>query len=83
MSETPRSRSPKAHYSSTGGQKNERLWTPLQTGAKIRPDRAKGSASMAHRVGVDIGGTFTDFCILDDATGAMRTLKVLSTPDSR
>lgn len=36
---------------------------------------------MAYRVGVDIGGTFTDYAILDDATGELRTLKVLSTPD--
>jgi len=36
---------------------------------------------MAYRVGVDIGGTFADFCALDEATGAVRTLKVLSTPD--
>jgi N-methylhydantoinase A len=35
---------------------------------------------MAYRVGVDIGGTFADFCVLDDATGALSTLKVLSTP---
>ena len=36
---------------------------------------------MGHRVGVDIGGTFTDFSILDEADGRLRTLKVLSTPD--
>jgi N-methylhydantoinase A len=35
---------------------------------------------MAYRVGVDIGGTFADFCALDEATGDVRTLKVLSTP---
>jgi N-methylhydantoinase A len=35
---------------------------------------------MAYRVGVDIGGTFADFCVLDEATGALSTLKVLSTP---
>ena len=36
---------------------------------------------MGWRIGVDIGGTFIDFCALDDATGAMHTLKVLTTPD--
>lgn len=36
---------------------------------------------MGFRVGVDIGGTFTDYAILDEATGALQTLKVLSTPD--
>ncbi len=36
---------------------------------------------MGFRVGVDIGGTFTDYAILDEATGTLQTLKVLSTPD--
>ena len=35
---------------------------------------------MSVRVGVDIGGTFTDFCIFDEDANALRTLKVLSTP---
>ncbi|OZB85005.1 hydantoinase/oxoprolinase family protein [Microbacterium sp. 13-71-7] len=33
------------------------------------------------RVGVDIGGTFTDFVVQDVATGATRNHKVLSTPE--
>ncbi len=36
---------------------------------------------MSWRVGVDIGGTFTDFCLFDDESGALHSLKVLSTPD--
>ena len=36
---------------------------------------------MGYRVGVDIGGSFTDFAILDDGTGEVRTLKVFSRPD--
>ena len=32
------------------------------------------------RVGIDVGGTFTDFVLLDDATGASRTYKCLTTP---
>lgn len=35
---------------------------------------------MAFRVGVDIGGTFADFCAFDEATGRIETVKVLSTP---
>ena len=35
---------------------------------------------MTCRVAVDIGGTFTDFCVLDEETGELRTLKTLSTP---
>ena len=37
---------------------------------------------MGFRVGVDIGGTFTDFCVFDESTGALSTLKVLSRPDN-
>jgi N-methylhydantoinase A len=36
---------------------------------------------MAWRIGVDIGGTFIDFCALDGATQRLHTLKVLTTPD--
>jgi N-methylhydantoinase A/oxoprolinase/acetone carboxylase beta subunit len=36
---------------------------------------------MGYRVGVDIGGTFTDLCAFDEASNALFTLKVLSTPD--
>jgi N-methylhydantoinase A len=36
---------------------------------------------MGYRVGVDIGGTFTDFCVFDEESGALETLKVLSRPD--
>ena len=32
------------------------------------------------RVGVDSGGTFTDICIFDEATGGIRVWKVSSTP---
>jgi len=33
------------------------------------------------RIGVDIGGTFTDFQILDEASGALHSLKTPTTPD--
>jgi N-methylhydantoinase A len=35
---------------------------------------------MSYRLGVDIGGTFTDFALFDDATGGVRTHKQLTTP---
>ncbi len=35
---------------------------------------------MSIRVGVDIGGTFTDFCVYDEQSGAMQTFKTFSTP---
>ncbi len=35
-----------------------------------------------YRVGVDIGGTFTDFCAFDEQTRQVHALKVLSTPET-
>ena len=35
---------------------------------------------MTWRIGVDIGGTFIDFCALDESTRTLHTLKVLTTP---
>jgi N-methylhydantoinase A len=32
------------------------------------------------RVGVDIGGTFTDLVVLDEATGSLERTKTLTTP---
>jgi N-methylhydantoinase A len=34
-----------------------------------------------HRVGIDIGGTFTDLVLIDDATGERAVGKVLTTPE--
>ena len=36
--------------------------------------------NMVYRVGVDIGGTFIDFCVFDTETRDLYTLKVLTTP---
>jgi N-methylhydantoinase A len=33
-----------------------------------------------HRAGIDIGGTFTDLVLIDDATGERAVGKVLTTP---
>ncbi len=32
------------------------------------------------RIGIDIGGTFTDLCVLEEETGEVFNRKVLSTP---
>lgn len=37
---------------------------------------------MSFRIGVDIGGSFTDFVAFDDETGALYPLKVFSRPDA-
>ncbi len=39
------------------------------------------SDSPRYRVGIDIGGTFTDAVVLDESTGDFRPVKVSSTPD--
>jgi N-methylhydantoinase A len=36
---------------------------------------------MTWRIGVDIGGTFIDFCMLETGTNRLESLKVLTTPD--
>ena len=45
-------------------------------------NQVKSSESGRCRVAVDIGGTFTDFCVYDEASGSLTTLKTLSTPDT-
>ncbi len=40
--------------------------------------RAAEAARGTVRVAIDVGGTFTDVCVLDDATGEIRTAKVPS-----
>lgn len=37
---------------------------------------------MGLRIGVDIGGSFADFAVLDEETRTIRTLKVFSRPDA-
>jgi len=36
---------------------------------------------MGYRVGVDVGGSFTDFAVFDEASGRFEALKVFSRPD--
>ncbi|MDP9810866.1 N-methylhydantoinase A [Rhizobium tibeticum] len=37
---------------------------------------------MTYRIGVDVGGSFTDFAVFDAGTGNLATLKVFSRPDA-
>jgi len=46
-------------------------------GATVSPAEARPPR---YRIGLDIGGTFTDFILLDCATGAVRLHKCLTTP---
>lgn len=36
---------------------------------------------MSYRIGVDVGGSFTDFAVFDETSGRLATLKVFSRPD--
>src|SRR4030095_4512239 len=38
------------------------------------------SVMPTYRIGIDIGGTFTDFSLLDEATGRIHVLKTSSSP---
>src|SRR4051812_32862837 len=42
----------------------------------------EGVSEMATRIGVDIGGTFTDLIFYDDATGDVHVAKTATTPDA-
>jgi 5-oxoprolinase (ATP-hydrolysing)/N-methylhydantoinase A len=44
-----------------------------------RPNAARPPARSRYRIGLDIGGTFTDFILVDDETGAVRLHKCLTT----
>src|SRR3984957_16504272 len=48
--------------------------------AELDPSLQGESVLPKLRVAVDIGGTFTDICILDQDTGAIRIAKTTSTP---
>ena len=41
----------------------------------------KGNNHMSYRLGVDVGGTFTDLLLIDEETGQTHTAKVPSTPE--
>ena len=44
-------------------------------------DRSLPDGDTRYRLGVDIGGTFTDAALIDEHTGDMQIAKVLSTPE--
>ena len=52
------------------------------TNSVQRPASSSSSPATvrACRIGIDIGGTFTDGAIVDEATGKVRNVKVLTTP---
>jgi N-methylhydantoinase A len=46
----------------------------------MHPEKQKDSSKQAVRIGIDIGGTFTDFVIYNSESQEIETFKVLSTP---
>src|SRR5262249_49238754 len=61
---------------SSGGSYPVRSIAP----ARSRPSRARERSKMAHRLGVDVGGTFTDLLLVHDETGNLHRAKPPSTP---
>jgi N-methylhydantoinase A len=55
---------------------------PDDVRAGVEPGRRDGRAETV-LVGVDVGGTFTDLVLVDEATGAVRIAKVPSTPGNQ
>jgi N-methylhydantoinase A len=51
----------------------------VSTGAEAAPRRREPTGG-GYRLGVDVGGTFTDVLLIDDGSGRSYTAKVLSTP---
>ncbi len=43
--------------------------------------QSRHQAEADWKIGVDIGGTFIDFCAFETRSGRLATLKVLTTPD--
>ena len=55
---------------------------PLPARARRFFKQEKGTLALPHlRVAVDVGGTFTDICIMDETTGLIRIEKTASTRD--
>lgn len=57
----------------------------LLSGVRIRFFTAVNQSEAGRvslRIGIDVGGTFTDFCVYDDATGEVRVEKVPTTPSA-
>ena len=51
---------------------------PIRTLTIVGPGEEK---RMSYRLGIDVGGTFTDLLLINDESGATHTAKVPSTPE--
>jgi len=57
-----------------------RMFVPAEGNPPVRSREAPMGDEASYRLGCDIGGTFTDFVLLDDDTGEIRVHKCLTTP---
>ncbi|MBN8902591.1 MAG: hydantoinase/oxoprolinase family protein [Rhodospirillales bacterium] len=53
---------------------------PIAPTCATMPQNHGGCWDMAWRIGIDIGGTFTDVALVDEASGRIGVAKVLTTP---
>jgi len=72
-------------YAADAGLREART-TPAAPAAERRPaptaaPRRRSSAGGGYQLGVDVGGTFTDLLLIEEASGQTYTAKVPSTPD--
>ena len=71
---------PRGDDSPAGPCHNSRAGRILWQAMPERPHAAHSPARLRYRIGLDIGGTFTDFILFDGETGAVRLHKCLTTP---
>lgn len=71
--------SPAKTQQSTTSTRVEKVSDVTQAGPASKSTRAVPQDSNRHRLGVDIGGTFTDLVLIDEHTGRMKFEKVETT----
>src|SRR5439155_25568090 len=66
---------------SISGRQHQGDLQPCSKGENAGVAERPLEVGMSYRVGVDIGGSFTDFALFDEETQSLKTLKVFSRPD--
>lgn len=68
-------------YRSPSTKPRDAALTPCRAGATLAASfRLRGISNMSYRVGVDVGGTFTDLALYDTETDRLEFAKTPSTP---
>src|SRR4029077_13804664 len=77
----PASTSRRSSRSQRGSRASSGASSKVRSTARGRsPPSPRKGGRMAHRLGVDVGGTFTDLLLVHDESGAMHRVKTPSTP---